>query len=213
MISLVSNFFFLFFSPFTFHLFIYFDLFTLVVYTRGLRARNEYRGTWKTRCIDTPLFGLMRDKLGRTHARSRRRPCGAHCNFSNCTLLSSVCNTFRDSWRSLCRGYLISIDWVLSPLEILKTFSFTARPPAKTPRLLGVADSLESRTQSTPIYFKVLTFRYLLFPLFPLFSWTATVPIAVFLWFFNGGVQMTALFYSYKRIWNQHWDNLKVICC
>ena len=166
-------FFFFFISLSLSFLFFFICSFSLFPHARCV-LENEYRRTWKTHCIDTPLFGLMRDKLGRCtraswRARHRHRHRGRgkrgwNCNFSNCMLLSSVCNTFRDSWRSPYRWYLISIDWVLSPLEILKTFSFAA--PAclrklNTPSLpLTGAAGLKSGSHSPVIYFNVLTFRY-----------------------------------------------------
>lgn len=96
------------FSPLSCFIFFFF-LFSLFVrsccfHTREMHTRNKYRRTWKTHCIDIPLFGLMHDKLShvRTYRHNERAQRRVNCNFSNCTLLSSVCNTFRDSWRTRC---------------------------------------------------------------------------------------------------------------
>ena len=99
----ISNFFplsrFIFFSPF----FLY--LFVLVVSTRerciletsidALEKRIasiHHYSDWCT--INSAMYAHTATTSGH-----RRR---VNCNFSNCTLLSSVCNTFRDSWRTRC---------------------------------------------------------------------------------------------------------------
>lgn len=138
-----------------------------------MHTRNKYRRTWKTHCIDTPLFGLMHDKL--SHARTYRHHGSGHRGgwtaisliarfYPLCAILSATRDA-PDAPRVLDFHRLSFI----AAENIENIFVYRApRTPSKThPFTITAAGSKYGLHSPLVSYFNILMFHYYYFLYLP----------------------------------------------